>query len=136
MTHFRILVITPINVIQIDMEIQEEYLQILCFEFYEIGAPSRSKSAHKRTKVFWNAEYGILDRFDIFCILAITLSSELRLRLFKFMWETKRNTYNFYVLSFTRFGLLHGQNWPATGQNFLDQKQNTVWTPWLVFKTS
>ena len=61
-----------------------------------------------------------------FRILAITLSFELRLRWLKMIWEAKRNTYNFYVLCFMRFRLLNGQNWPARGQNFLDQKQNTV----------
>ena len=39
------------------MEIQEEYLQLSGFNFYEIRAPSRLKSARKRMKIFWNAEY-------------------------------------------------------------------------------
>ena len=45
-----------------------------------------------------------------FLILAVTLLSELRLRWFKLIWEATRNIYNFYVLSFTRFGLLYSQN--------------------------
>ena len=46
------------------MEIQDQYLQLSCFEFFDIRASSRSKSARKRTKIFWNAKYGILNRFD------------------------------------------------------------------------
>ena len=58
------LVCTQIEVIQIVMKIQDEDLQLSCFEFSKIRAPSRSKLARKRIKIIWNAEYGILDRFD------------------------------------------------------------------------
>ena len=42
--------------------------------------------------------------------LSITLSSELRLRWFKMLWNAKTKIYNFYVLSFERYGLHQGRN--------------------------
>ena len=58
------LIWSSIELIEIDMERQEKDLELLCFAFCMIRIPSWSKLACKRTKIFWNAEYGILDRFD------------------------------------------------------------------------
>ena len=44
------------------------------------------------------------------CNLGITLSSELRLRWFKMLWNAKTKLYNFHVLSFERYGLHQGRN--------------------------
>ena len=42
--------------------------------------------------------------------LGITLSSELRLRWFKILWNAKKTLYNFHVLSFERYSLHQGWN--------------------------
>ena len=44
------------------------------------------------------------------CNLGITLSSELRLRWFKMLWNTKKNLYSFHVLRFERYWLHQGWN--------------------------
>ena len=46
----------------------------------------------------------------LFHNLGITLSSKLRLRLFKMLWNAKKYIYNFHVLSFERYSLHQGCN--------------------------
>ena len=42
--------------------------------------------------------------------LGITISSEIRLRWFKMLWNAKTNLYNFRVLSFERYRSHQGRN--------------------------
>jgi len=55
------LVRTPIEVIKISMESQEEDIQLLCFTFFKIRAPSRSKLARTRTRISRNVEHSDTD---------------------------------------------------------------------------
>jgi len=66
--------------ILIDIEIQEEYLQLSYFEFFKIQVPSRLKLTRKRKKISRMLSMEFWTELTPFRILAITLSSELRLR--------------------------------------------------------
>ena len=70
------------------------------FLYFDLGCKWRHSMQNE-------ANWVILDRLRN---PSITLLSELRLRWFKMLWNTKKNLYNFRVLSFERYWLNQGIN--------------------------